>query len=159
LDLLLDIGKLEAGATKSQITDVDLDELFEGLRVEFAGIAASKGLHFEVLGGSETARTDPKLLGQILRNLLSNALKFTNEGSVRLQCVREARQLRIDVADTGQGIASEHMPLIFEEFYQAGGMPNTTREGHGLGLSIVQRLIQLLGHQIKVDSIVGKGSR
>src|SRR5262249_33242740 len=96
LDLLLDIGQLEAGATKSQITDVDLDELFDGLRVEFAGIAASKGLYFEVLGGSETARTDPKLLGQILRNLLSNALKFTNEGSVRLQCVREARQLRID---------------------------------------------------------------
>jgi len=72
--------------------------------------------------------------------------------------VREADQLRIDVTDTGQGIASEHMPLIFEEFYQAGGMPNAAREGHGLGLSIVHRLIQLLGHQIKVNSIVGEGS-
>jgi signal transduction histidine kinase/ActR/RegA family two-component response regulator len=159
LDSLLDISKLEAGATKPQITDVDLDELFEGLRIEFAGIAVAKGLHLEILGRREIARTDPKLLGQVLRNLLSNALKFTNEGSVRLQCVREAGQLRIDVTDTGQGIASEHMPRIFEEFYQAGRMPNTAREGHGLGLSIVHRLIQLLGHQIKVDSIVGKGSR
>jgi len=158
LDSLLDISKLEAGATKPQITDVDLDELFEGLRVEFAEIAATKGLHFEILGSNETARTDPKLLGQVLRNLLSNALKFTHEGSVRMQCVREAGQLRIDVTDTGRGIASEHMPHIFEEFYQAGGMPNTAREGHGLGLSIVHRLIQLLGHQIKVGSIVGEGS-
>jgi signal transduction histidine kinase/ActR/RegA family two-component response regulator len=159
LDSLLHISRLEAGATKPQIIDVDLDELFEELRVDFAGIAAAKGLHFEILGSSETACTDRKLLGQVLRNLLSNALKFTNEGSVRLQCVREAGQLRIDVADTGQGIASEHVPLIFEEFYQVDRMPNTAREGHGLGLSIVHRLIQLLGHQIKVDSIVGKGSR
>jgi signal transduction histidine kinase/ActR/RegA family two-component response regulator len=159
LDSLLDISKLEAGATKPEITDVDLDELFEGLRVEFAGIAATNGLRFEILGRSETARTDPKLVGQVLRNLLSNALKFTNAGSVRMQCVREAGQLRIDIRDTGQGIASEHMPHIFEEFYQAGGTANTAREGHGLGLSIVRRLIQLLGHQIKVDSIVGEGSR
>jgi signal transduction histidine kinase len=159
LDSLLDISKLEAGATKPQITDVDLDKLFEGLRVEFAEIAATKGLHLEILGSNETAHTDPKLLGQILRNLLSNALKFTHEGSVRMQCVREAGQLRIDVTDTGRGIASEHIPHIFEEFYQAGGMPNTTREGHGLGLSIVHRLIQLLGHQIKVGSTVGVGSK
>jgi len=158
LDSLLDISKLEAGATKPQITDVDLGELFDGLRVEFAEIAATKGLRLEILGSDETARTDPKLLGQILRNLLSNALKFTHEGSVRMQCVREAGQLRIDVTDTGRGIDSEHMPHIFEEFYQAGGMPNTAREGHGLGLSIVHRLIQILGHQIRVGSTVGEGS-
>src|SRR5262245_950016 len=158
LDSLLDISKLEAGATKPQIIDAGLDELFEGLRVEFVGIAATKGLYFEILGSSETARTDPMLLGQVLRNLLSNALKFTHEGSVRMQCVREHGQLRIDVTDTGRGIASEHMPHIFEEFYQAEGMPNTAREGHGLGLSIVHRLIQLLGHQIKVASTKGEGS-
>ena len=158
LDSLLDISKLEAGATKPQITDVDLDELFEGLRVEFAGIAAAKGLHLEILSSNETARTDPKLLGQVLRNLLSNAIKFTHEGSVRMQCMREAAQLRIDVTDTGRGIASEHLPHIFEEFYQAGGMPNTAHEGHGLGLGIVRRLIQLLGHQIKVASTVGEGA-
>jgi CheY-like chemotaxis protein len=75
-----------------------------------------------------------------------------------MQCVREAGRLRIDVTDTGRGIASEHMPHIFEEFYQAGGMPDTAREGHGLGLSIVHRLIQILGHQIKVGSTVGEGS-
>src|SRR5215510_6447839 len=158
LDSLLDISKLEAGATKPQITDVDLDGLFEGLRVEFAGIAATKGLHLEILSSNETARTDPKLLGQVLRNLLSNAIKFTYEGSVRMQCAHEAGQLRIDVTDTGRGIASEHLAHIFEEFYQAGGMPSTGREGHGLGLSIVRRLIQLLGHQIKVASTVGEGS-
>jgi signal transduction histidine kinase len=145
-------------ATKPQITDVDLDELFDGLRVEFAEVAATKGLQLEILGSNETARTDPKLLGQVLRNLLSNALKFTHEGSVRMQCVREAGQLRINVTDTGRGIASEQMPHIFDEFYQAGGMPNTAREGNGLGLSIVHKLIQLLGHQIKVGSTVGEGS-
>ena len=158
LDSLLDISKLEAGATKPQITNVDLDELFEELRVEFAEIAVAKGLHFEISGGNETARTDPQLLGQVLRNLLSNALKFTHEGFVRMQCVGEAGHLRIDVTDTGQGIASEHLPHIFEDFYQAGGMPNTPSEGHGLGLGIVHRLIQLLGHQIKVNSTVGEGS-
>jgi CheY-like chemotaxis protein len=158
LDSLLDISKLEAGATKPQITDVDLDELFEGLAVEFAEIATAKRLHFEMSGNNETARTDPKLLGQVVRNLLSNAFKFTHEGFVRMQCVREAGHLRVDVTDTGQGIAPEHMPHIFDDFYQAGGIPNTPCEGHGLGLGIVHRLIQLLGHQIKVNSTVGEGS-
>jgi len=157
-DSLLDINRLEAGATKPQITGVDLDELFEEFRVEFAEIAAAKALHFEIFGTNEIARTDPKLLGQVIRNLLSNAFKFTREGSVRMQCIRDADQLRIDVTDTGQGIASQDMPHIFEEFYQAGWMPNTARVGHGLGLSIVHRVVQLLGHQIKVSSTVGEGS-
>ena len=157
-DSLLDINRLEAGATKPQITDVDLDELFEEFRVEFAEIAAAKALHFEILGTNEIARTDPKLLGQVIRNLLSNAFKFTHEGSVRMQCIREAGQLRIDVTDTGQGIPSQDMPHIFEEFYQAGWRPNTARVGHVLGLSIVHRVVQLLGHQIEVSSTVGEGS-
>jgi two-component system, sensor histidine kinase len=158
LDSLLDISKLETGTIKPQLCDVELDGLFEELNIEFAGIAASKGLAFEIVGCDAIAHTDPKLLGQILRNLLSNAFKFTHEGSVQMKCEREDGHLRLSVTDTGAGISSEHLPHIFDEFYQAEIPTNTVREGHGLGLSIVQRLSQLLDHQILVDSRIGLGS-
>jgi signal transduction histidine kinase len=158
LDALLDISKLEAGAIKVEMSDVALAETFRELEIEFAGIAAAKGLQFEVLKCDAIARSDAKLLGQILRNLLGNAVKFTHEGHVRMQCSRERADLRIDVQDTGTGISSEHLPHIFEDFYQAGLPTGNPREGHGLGLAIALRLSRLLGHQITVDSRVGEGS-
>jgi signal transduction histidine kinase len=103
-------------------------------------------------------RTDPTLLSQILRNLLSNAIRYTRTGFVRLKCEHENGQIRIDVEDTGIGIPEEHLSRIFDEFYQVGVVPNSVREGSGLGLSIVRRLVRLLNHHMRVHSRPGQGS-
>jgi signal transduction histidine kinase len=158
LNSLLDISKLEAGAVKPHVVDVSLDELFEKLGVEFAVLAAAKGLQLDVAARARCARSDPALLGQILRNFLSNAIRYTHSGTVCLLCEHENDFLRIDVRDTGVGIAQEHLTQIFEEFYQIGVSPNATREGHGLGLSVVQRVARLLKHEIRVRSEPGEGS-
>ncbi len=158
LNTLLDISKLDAGAITPQIGDFELGGLFDELRVEFTDIAAKKGLELEVAACRECARSDRTLLGQILRNLLTNAIRYTHSGAVRLQCEREAAGLRIDVRDTGIGISHEHLPHIFEEFYQVGASRTAVRDGHGLGLSIVQRVARLLGHEIKVRSQLCQGS-
>jgi signal transduction histidine kinase len=158
LNSLLDISKLEAGAVKPHIVDVSLDELFEKLGIEFAVLAAAKGLQLDVAAEARCARSDPALLGQILRNLLSNAIRYTHSGTVRLLCELEDDLLRIEVRDTGVGIEQEHLTQIFEEFYQIGVAPNATREGHGLGLSVVQRVARLLKHEVRVQSEPGEGS-
>jgi len=158
LNALLDISKLESGAIKPEIARCDLGALFEELRGEFSAAAGRKGLQLEVSPCQEAALSDGTLLGQILRNLLGNALRYTRSGSVRLLWRRDGERLRIDVVDTGVGIAKEHLRDIFEEFYQVGGLTRTAREGYGLGLSIVQRVAQLLSHELRVESEPGKGS-
>lgn len=158
LNALLDISKLESGAVKPQIGNCDLPALFEELRVEFSEAAARKGLRLEVATCNVFAISDPTLLGQILRNLLSNAIRYTRNGSVRLRYDAEGDKLRLSVSDTGIGIAKDHLRDIFEEFYQVGVPANTVREGHGLGLNIVKRVTQLLNHPVQVDSEPGKGS-
>jgi PAS domain S-box-containing protein len=158
LDALLDISKLESGAIKPHICDFALDALLDELHIEFSAIAEKKGLKFGVAASCTTVRSDRTLLGQVLRNLLSNALRYTHTGSVRVQCVQENETIRIDVSDTGVGIPPEHLPYIFDEFYQVGPSSSTKREGHGLGLSIVQRIVRLLSHEIHVRSGLGKGS-
>jgi signal transduction histidine kinase len=158
LNALLDISKLESGAVEPQVGDVALAPLFDELRLEFSPLAQSKGVHFEIGMCGEMVVTDPALLSQILRNLLSNAIRYTRIGFVRLQCEREGEQVRIDVEDTGIGIAEEYLPRIFDEFYQVGITPNSVREGSGLGLSIVRRLVRLLKHHMRVHSRFGQGS-
>jgi two-component system CheB/CheR fusion protein len=158
LNSLLDISKLESGAIEPQIGDVPLAPLFEELHLEFSPLAQRKGILFETVTCREVVRTDPTLLSQILRNLLSNAIRYTKTGFVRLQCEREGDQARIDVEDTGIGIPEEHLSRIFDEFYQVGVVPNSVREGSGLGLSIVRRLVRLLNHHMRVYSRFGLGS-
>jgi two-component system CheB/CheR fusion protein len=102
--------------------------------------------------------SDPSLVEQILRNLVSNAVKYTREGWVRLRCLHEESLVRLEVIDTGIGIPADQIPLIYDEFYQVGVPTNSSREGYGLGLSIVQRLVKLLQLQLDVRSEVGKGS-
>jgi PAS domain S-box-containing protein len=159
LNALLDISKLESGAIKPQPSDFALGELFEELRVEFSGVASSRSLALEVACEGEAVHTDRALLGQILRNLLSNAIKYTPAGSVRLSARPCAAGTRIEVTDTGIGIAADQIPYIFDEFYQVGVAPHSTREGYGLGLSIVRRLVSLLGVRIETTSEPGKGSQ
>jgi two-component system, sensor histidine kinase len=159
LNALLDISKLESGAIKPEPMDFKVAELFDELRNEFAGIAAKKGLDLEVEPSGNCVHSDPSLVEQILRNLLSNAIKYTRQGRVRLRCFHERdRLVRIEVIDTGIGIPSDQLPFICDEFYQVGVPTNSTRDGYGLGLSIVQRLVALLQVGFDVKSEVGKGS-
>jgi two-component system, sensor histidine kinase len=158
LNALLDISKLESGAIKLELTDFEIAPLFEEMRREFAGIAASKGLRLSIDSPRELAHSDPALIGQVLRNLVSNAIKYTPAGSVELRCMRRDTGLRIEVRDTGVGIAADQASLIFDEFYQVGVSPNSSRDGYGLGLSIVQRVARLLEFKIEVSSVPGIGS-
>jgi two-component system, sensor histidine kinase len=159
LNALLDISKLESGAIKPEITDFHVTELFDELRNEFAGIATKKGLDLQVEPSGDCVHSDPSLVEQILRNLLSNAIKYTRQGRVRLRCLREQdRLVRIEVIDTGIGIPPDQLPFICDEFFQVGVPTNSTRDGYGLGLSIVQRLVSLLNAGFHVESEVGKGS-
>ena len=158
LNALLDISKLESGVIKLDLTDFDLAPLFEQLRRDFSGVAASKGLRLAFDTPPVHVHSDPALVSQVLRNLLSNAIKYTQNGSVELRCENRPGQLHIEVRDTGVGIAPDQVGLIFEEFYQVGVSPNSSRDGFGLGLSIVQRIARLLEIRIQVSSEPGKGS-
>jgi two-component system, sensor histidine kinase len=158
LNALLDISKLESGAVKPEPTDFTVGTLFEELRREFSGIAQSKGLVLEIDPCDTYVHSDPALVQQILRNLVSNAIKYTPEGLVRLRCLQEAACIRVQVLDTGIGVPEDRIPYIFDEFYQVGVPTNSSRDGYGLGLSIVQRIVKLLNLELDVASELGKGS-
>jgi len=158
LNALLDISKLESGAIKPDVTDFQVAALLEELRAEFSGLASSKGLKLAVQSSPDTVHSDPSLVGQILRNLIANAIKYTVDGTVWLGCHRDADSVRIEVRDSGIGIPREQLDYIYDEFYQVGVGANSSRDGYGLGLSIVQRLVKLLELRIEVTSKVGVGS-
>jgi PAS domain S-box-containing protein len=158
LNALLDISKLESGAIKPEITDFKVAEIFAELRSEFAALAAEKGLQLSVDPCTDYAHSDPSLVGQILRNLISNAIKYTPKGCVRLRCRHDQASVRVEVLDTGIGIPADALMHIYDEFYQVGGSANTSRDGYGLGLSIVQRIVNLLDLKLEVQSQVDKGS-
>jgi len=159
LNALLDISKLESGAVRPEPTDFAVLAIFEELRREFTASAAEKGLEFQVSAGEEFAHSDPSLIEQILRNLVSNAIKYTRRGLVSLRCAVTAdSMLSLEVLDTGIGIPATQLQYIYDEFYQVGVPTNSTRDGYGLGLAIVQRIVKLLNLKLEVRSEVGKGS-
>jgi two-component system, sensor histidine kinase len=159
LNALLDISKLESGAIKPEPTDFAVAAMFEELRREFAASAANKGLDFRISAGEEVAHGDPALIGQILRNLVSNAIKYTQRGLVSLRSADSPQaMLNLEVLDTGIGIPAAQIQYIYDEFYQVGVPTNSSRDGYGLGLSIVQRLVKLLNLKLEVHSEMGKGT-
>ncbi len=158
LDKLLDINQLEAGIVRPAIIDFPIQRLLDELRTEFKYHTAIIGLDWRVVSSSLTVRSDPRLLEQIMRNLLSNAVKYTTEGKLLLGCRRCEDKLRIEVWDTGLGIPELELQAIFEEFHQLDNPARERSKGLGLGLAIVQRLADLLGHKIDVRSRLGAGS-
>jgi PAS domain S-box-containing protein len=159
LNALLDISKLESGAIRPDPTDFAIATLFEELRRDFSGLATNKGLELRVMASGDYAHSDRALVGQILRNLLANAIKYTTRGSVELRCTGGGPQaVHVAIQDTGIGIPADQIAHIYEEFYQVGVTTNRTREGYGLGLSIVRRLVALLELKIAVDSRPGQGT-
>jgi PAS domain S-box-containing protein len=158
LNALLDISKLESGAIKPEPADFAISQLFDELRREFSGLAVDKGLTLKVEESAEWVNSDPSLIEEVLRNLVSNAIKYTQKGAVRLMCQREGQWIRVEVHDSGIGIPADQIPYIFDEFYQVGVSANSSRQGYGLGLSIVQRIAVLLGLNLAVVSEPGRGS-
>lgn len=154
LNAILDINKLEAGAIEPTHQDFAINSLLEHLSTEFAILVESKKLEWHMVPCGETVRSDPRLLNQIMRNLISNAINFTSHGKILVGCRRRGNRLRIEVWDTGCGIPEADLEPVFGEFHK-GPSPG---HGLGLGLAIVSRLAALLGHEIDVTSKVGKGS-
>jgi PAS domain S-box-containing protein len=157
LNSLLDISKLEAGVVKPDISDCAVQDIFESLRAEFDDQAQDKGLELIIDNCDGFARSDPRLLTQILENLVSNAIKYTREGFVRLRCLHRDFGIQIEVLDTGLGIPSDELDRIFEEFHQVD-QGSRRPEGLGLGLSIVKRTAELLDCTLDVKSTPGQGS-
>jgi len=158
LNTLLDINQLEAGVIHADIESFALADLFEHLNADFGYHMRAQGLDWRVVSSACIVRSDPRLLEQILRNLLSNAAKFTTSGKVLLGCRRRGETMRIEVWDTGPGIPEEDRLAIFEEFHQINNPARERSRGLGLGLAIVQRLSNLLCHPIDLKSRPGHGS-
>lgn len=158
LDTLLDINQIEAGTVRLNRTVFALDDLLRTLEAEYSVAAEAQHLSLRVLHTSVVVESDAELLGQMIRNLLSNALKYTPSGRILLGCRRRFGQVDIEVWDTGIGIAAAQLNDIFDEYYQVDNDARQRGRGLGLGLSIVQRLGSLLGHRVRVRSRPGKGS-
>jgi PAS domain S-box-containing protein len=158
VDAHLDIARIDAGTLRVEPVGHSVNGLLTRMALEFAGPARQKGLTLHVAPCSAVIRSDRDLLERILRNLLSNAVRYTRSGRILLGCRRRGDQLRIEVWDTGPGIPSDQLDIIFEEFYRGNTSSTSDAAGFGLGLSIVDRLSRLLNHSLTVRSNEGKGS-
>lgn len=159
LDALLDVSRLDAGCVVPQPMQVSLHDVILPLAEEYALRASRQSLCVRVVPTSLRTVSDPVLLERILRNLIENALSYTQAGAVLIGCRRRGERLRLDVIDTGIGIDDEHLGQIFDEFFQVGNPERDRTKGLGLGLAIVQRLSRLLDHPVEVTSRPGRGTR
>ena len=163
LDAMLDISRLDAGVVKLNQRDFRLSELLDALRDEYAPLAAQRGLELRYVASQQVVRSDPVLLERILRNLLINAIKYTkskssNPARILLGCRRRGKQIQIQICDCGSGIPSSQQDKIFHEFTRLHNSESHSEQSMGLGLSIVKRLADLLGHEISVHSAEDRGS-
>ena len=161
LDALLDISRLDAQSVLVQSRPFALNEIFQHLNSSLVLTAEQKGIRWRVRSTSVWLLTDPVLLARILLNLLGNALRYTPKGSVLLACrvAADGQHVRIEVRDSGIGIAPDQHRDIFKEFYQVGNSERDQGKGLGLGLNIVQRTARLLQLPITVQSSLGCGTR
>ena len=158
LDGLLDISRLDGQTIRVKIKSFSIQNLFDELEKEFSPIAEHKGISLKFSPSSAVIESDIILAVQILRNLISNALRYTKAGHVLVGCRHRQGKLAIEVHDTGIGIAEDQRAKIFDEFYQVNNPERDRQQGLGLGLSIVDRAARLLGHPVTLTSTPGKGS-
>ena len=159
LDSLLEMSRLDAGVLEPKPRDFAIGDLLDRMEHEFASPAAEKGIGLRVVASSVFVRSDPTLLDRMLRNLVSNAVRYTSKGRILIGCRRRGSTLRVEICDTGIGIPADKLDAVFEEFFQLGNPERDRTRGLGLGLAIVHRLAKLLGHRIDVRSRPGQGSR
>ena len=158
LNALLDISKLDAQIVLPAIEAFELADLFIRLQSEFQPIASENNNRLSIRMPSFTVNTDPVMLERMLRNLIGNALRYTQNGRVLVAARPYGQQVEIQVFDTGKGIPEDQLDDIFIEFHQLHNPERDRRQGLGLGLAIVKRLANLLHHNLKVTSKVGRGS-
>ncbi|MCP4595884.1 MAG: PAS domain-containing protein [Neptuniibacter sp.] len=158
LRTLVDISKLDAGVVKADIISFGINSLFETLSAEFKQLANAEGLDFRCVNSQTVVRSDSQLLARILRNFLTNAIRYTKQGKILLGCRRRGDKLLIQVWDTGSGIPAEKLTEIFQEFKRLKKDQPGQEKGLGLGLAIVDKISSVLGHEIGVESVEGKGS-
>jgi CheY-like chemotaxis protein/two-component sensor histidine kinase len=161
IDEILDLSKIESGKMDLELADVSIQSITHEMHSLFNAIAKEKNLDFHISVEKDIPaiiETDKLRLEQILRNLISNALKFTKKGSVELKIARQDSSIAFAVKDTGIGIPKEKQQTIFEAFQQADGSTRRQYGGTGLGLSISRELAKLLGGEIKLNSEPGRGS-
>lgn len=156
LEALFEISRLDAGAIQPEIGTIELDRILSALRIEFAPLAKAQGLDFEVPNTGFYVSSDIRMLRRVLQNFISNAIRYTGHGTVRVSAETHGEQIVVSVEDTGPGIPKDQQCLVFEEFKRL----DATRKqpGHGLGLAIVRRSCARLGHSLSLDSEVGRGS-
>jgi len=158
LGTLVDISKLDAGVIKPDVTAFDLRDLLNNIAREFRQMAMAEGLDLEFVPSSLVVESDSQLLARILRNFLTNAIRYTGSGRILLGCRRRRDHVLIQVWDTGPGIPQDKLSEIFQEFKRirpAGARPDN---GLGLGLAIVDKISRMLGHEVTVSSEEGRGS-
>jgi len=154
---LLDMSRLDTGAMRPELASFRVDELMRQIELEFAPLAAAKGLDLKYVPCSLVVRSDRRLLRRLVQNLVSNAIKYTPSGRVLIGCRRRGESLRIDVYDTGVGIKETERRDIFIEFHRLEQGARIAR-GLGLGLSIVERVARVLGCVVELKSEPGRGS-
>ncbi|TXT36125.1 MAG: periplasmic sensor hybrid histidine kinase [Comamonadaceae bacterium] len=161
LNAFFDYSRLDAPSLQIQSKPFSVNSQFEQLRNNFAVMAAGKGVRLRIRPSKLWLQTDPVLLQRVLLNLVSNALQHTTRGCVLVACrsAKQGQAARIEVWDSGIGIAPEHHDKIFEEFYQVGNQERDRTKGLGLGLSIVKRTCGLLNLNLYMRSSLGQGSR
>ena len=152
---LLDIAKLEGGRFNVRPRDFALAEVLDPLAAEFRALAEERGIRLRVVGSRGWAHSDPQLLRRVLQNFLANAVRYTEHGRVLLGCRRSGNQWRIEVWDSGPGIAEQEQELIFEQFRRGSA---ASGQGLGLGLAIADRMAGLLGHRLSLRSWPERGS-
>ncbi|MFZ4536402.1 ATP-binding protein [Propionivibrio sp.] len=160
LNVLLDISKLDAGMVQPFPEEILSEAIFARIEAEFSALVTKKGLRLMLYYPARGMRllTDPVLLQNLLRNLIDNAIKYTEQGGILVGIRRRGKRALIQVWDTGIGIAPEHLADIFEEYFQVGNPARDRVQGLGLGLSIVRRLAKLLNAQVSCRSRLGRGT-
>jgi len=158
---LLDITKIDSGGVEVHPVDFELADIFRKVRLHFEPAAFEKGLELRIRGGDRVAFADPLLVERIVRNLVSNAIRYTIDGSVLVSCRRHGDRLLLQVWDTGPGIRGDERERVFDEFYQVPGtraVGGEQKKGLGLGLAIVKRLADLMNAPLELRSQVGRGT-
>ncbi len=155
---MLDISKLDAGVLQPVISEFSIQPLLDRIAVEAEQNSAEKGLKFRLRDCQAVVRSDANMLERILRNLVANAIHYTEQGTILVACRYREDKLCIEVRDNGIGIKQNKLEKIFKDFYQVDNPERDRAKGHGLGLAIVERLAKLLGHTISINSKPGRGS-
>jgi signal transduction histidine kinase len=161
LDAFFDYSKLESEAVGVNLKPISVNRLFGQLRLAFESIAIAKGLTLRIRGSNAWVQSDQILLQRVMLNLVNNAIKYTERGRVLVACrpTNSGEYVRIEVLDTGLGIAENELKMIFEEFYQIDNAQRDREKGLGLGLSMVKRSCELLEHSLNIKSQPGRGTR